>query len=429
MPAIPNGWRAGIFVVDTQTDECIIDLNSEEYFRPASTIKLLTSLACISELGPSYVWETELLADMVSHILYLPANGAPLLNAYQLEILAMETAASLEPGSSWTLVYDTSLFLAEEHLPGWSENDWNKSYCSPVSALALGDNNLELIISSTGDSIRIFTYPPLPHLQLTSTISIGSSKRLTWEVDGWEENLPVINVHGTVRPGTVSTLYIPFAGAPFELTNMLALELEKYGLNIDSIYRDTIPNENLLFRTSVIYSDPLFTIMTSMNKWSRNWVAEMVLRTVSLESGCVPASTEDGCELTGELLLQLLPEMNEFHLADASGLSRLNSLAPVQLAAVLREGISSDEWGAEFLATLPVNGVDGTLSTRLDSLPPGAFRGKTGTLSDTSSIVGLLHTSSGRYLHVVIMLEYNLTAAITARIWQDNFITWLYENY
>lgn len=429
MPDVPSGWRAGIIVIDTQTDESIIDINSEEYFRPASTIKLLTSLSGMRELGPSYIWEMELLADTSDHTLYLPASGVPLLNAYQIEILAMETAATLEPDSRWTLVYDTSLFLAEEHLPGWAEHDWNKLYCSPVNALALGDNNLELIISSTGDSIRIFTYPPLPNLQLTSNITLGPLKRLTWEVGGWEDELPIINLCGTVRPGTVSTLYIPFAGAPFELTNMLALALESYGLEVDSIIRDTVPEDSLLFRTSVIYSDPLFTIMTSMNKWSRNWVAEMILRTVSLESGCLPASSGNGCEITGELLLQLLPGMTEFRLADASGLSRLNSLAPVHLAAVLEEGIASEEWGIEFLATLPVNGVDGTLRTRLEELPPGVFRGKTGTLSDTSSIAGLLHTSSGRYLYVVILLEYNSVSSLTARNWQDNLITWLYYTY
>lgn len=430
MPTVPNGWRAGILVVDAGTDEYIIDINSEEYFRPASTVKLLTSLTGMRELGPSYVWETELFADISSGTLYLPASGVPLLNAYELEIMAMQTAAVLEPGSRWTLVYDTSLFLTEEHLPGWAENDWNKVYCSPVNALALGDNNLELIISSTGDSIRIFTYPPLPHLQLTSNITTASTRSLTWNVSGWEDNLPIINLFGTVKPETVTTLYIPFAGAPFELTAMLALALESYGLDIDSVTHGVIPDDNRLCRTSVIYSNPLFTIMTSMNKWSRNWVAEMVLRTVSLESGCIPASTSNGCELTGDLLLQLLPEMNEFYLADASGLSRLNSLAPVHLAAVLEEGITSEEWGAEFLATLPVNGVDGTLRSRLVDLPPGVFRGKTGTLSDTSSIAGLLHTASGRYLYVIIMLEFNsVSSTTTARNWMDGLIGWLYSTF
>jgi len=129
------------------------------------------------------------------------------------------------------------------------------------------------------------------------------------------------------------------------------------------------------------------------------------------------------------MLAELVPGSTGFQLADGSGLSRLNRLAPVHLAAVILTGISSLQYGPEFLASLPVNGVDGTLNGRMDNLPPGSFRGKTGTLNDTCSIAGILHSSGGKNLIVVIMLEIPEGHVFRARKWQDEVISFLYESF
>jgi D-alanyl-D-alanine carboxypeptidase len=62
-------------------------------------------------------------------------------------------------------------------------------------------------------------------------------------------------------------------------------------------------------------------------------------------------------------------------------------------------------------------------------LPPGTFRGKTGTLSDTSAIAGLLTSSSGRKIILVIMFEVPTNQTWTARGLQDSLISWFWENY
>jgi len=210
---------------------------------------------------------------------------------------------------------------------------------------------------------------------------------------------------------------------------MLAVELENTGLNIDQILYGETPDSDSLLQTSVIFSDPMFVLLASMNKWSRNMVAEMILRTASLETGSYPASTGAGCDAAGQLLLEIAPSLTDFQLADGSGLSRFNSLAPLHLARVLAEGVNSTEWGVEFLATLPVNGVDGTLSSRMTDLPPGSFRGKTGSLNDTSTIAGILSSSSGRSIILVIMLEVPTGQTWPARALQDRLISWFWENY
>ena len=429
MPEIPTAWRAGIYAFDIETGEVLLSINEDQCFRPASTVKLVTSYIALKELGPSYVYETEVLADIPGGNLYIIGSGAPLLSAEHVEIMALETAASLTPGSSWKLFWDTSKFNEESHCPGWDENDWSKVYCPPIEGLSIGDNILQVIVSTIGDSMRTFVYPPLPDLLITNDLIIGSRIQIRTTVNGWEDNAPRLTLSGIMPPDTHLVLYKPFAGPSMEFSEMFSLALESTGLNIDSVLEGEAPDDTTLVRTSVIYSDPLFVLLTSMNKWSRNMIAEMVLRTVSLETGSFPASTGAGCDIAGQILRDLVPDVPGVQLADGSGLSRLNLLAPIHLAAILSNGINSPEWGVEFLATLPVNGVDGTLKSRMSNLPRGAFRGKTGSLNDTSAIAGILTASSGRRIILVIMLETPGGYTWTARAWQDVFITWCWENY
>jgi len=132
--------------------------------------------------------------------------------------------------------------------------------------------------------------------------------------------------------------------------------------------------------------------------------------------------------MAGRMLLEL-HGVDGAQVADGSGLSRLNRISPSQLVGVLLEGAGSPEWGPEFLASLAVNGVDGTMASRLSDLPPGAFRGKTGSLGDTASLAGLLRTSGGRTIALAIMCEVPQGAVHSARNWQDGVVRELYSCY
>ncbi|MFO8182874.1 MAG: D-alanyl-D-alanine carboxypeptidase/D-alanyl-D-alanine-endopeptidase [Candidatus Aegiribacteria sp.] len=429
MPSIPPSWRAGIAAMDAETGELIMELNSSSTFRPASTVKLVTTLLAMRELGPSYVYRTRIMADTLGGGLYAVGSGAPLLGGEHIRIAAMETAAALDPGSSWDLFWDTTRFLTESHSPGWDSSDWSRTYCPPIEGLSVGDNIVQLTVSTRGDTVRILTYPPLPGLQVVNNLSPGGEESVRTRVEGWDEGRPRLILEGTMPPDTHLVLYKPFAGPPAEFAGMLAMELENSGIRINSIMPGRLPDTSLAVQTSVIRSDPMFVLLASMNKWSRNMVAEMVLRTVSLEQGSTPASTGAGCDAAGLMLTELLPELTDFQLADGSGLSRHNRLTPLHLAMVLAAGTSSLQWGAEFLATLPVNGVDGTLRSRMTDLPPGAFRGKTGTLNDTCTIAGILTGSSGRRIILVIMLEVPTGNTWRARSLQDSIVSWFWENY
>jgi D-alanyl-D-alanine carboxypeptidase/D-alanyl-D-alanine-endopeptidase (penicillin-binding protein 4) len=299
-----------------------------------------------------------------------------------------------------------------------------------VTAICVGDNLIEIIVSSIDGEIRTSFYPQLPELVVRNMVVTGSENRITTSVSGWEVGPPVIALEGTIKQGETLILYRPFPGPPRELLLWLSQRFEDADVEITGVVEGTVPTDtNRLQELAMMYSDPMQSLLVSMNKWSRNIIAEQVMRTVAAEVYGAPGSTEAACDMLGAMIDSLAPTgMEQLVIADGSGLSRLNRLAPIHLVALLEAGTTSAEWGPEFLASLPVNGRDGTLSTRMEELPEGTFRGKTGTLSDTCTIAGVLITASGRMLYVAIMLEIPPGQVHRARDWQDSYIAALYAD-
>lgn|GEM_PF-468289 len=428
VPETPSSWRVGIHAIDLESGETLVSVNADAPFRPASTVKAVTTLSALITLGSSYIYRTTIEIDTLGHRILLRGSGAPLLSIEDVARAAMETAAILPEAPCWSLFLDPSAMTGDSHLPGWDEDDWNRTYCPPVEPLCIGDNVLEVVISSVNGRVRLFSYPPLPGLRIfRESLTTGSTTALTAVGGNWETAEPEIRISGTIRSGDRKILYQPFAGAPGELAMVLQEELSSLGVNSENRGILNRTDQDAAFSTaSVMYSDPLWIILGSMNKWSRNMVAEQILRTVARETSGEPGSTRAGCDVSGALLDSLVPGAEGWQLADGSGLSRLNLLTPRQMAAVFRAGATSLEFGPEFLASFPVNGVDGTLSSRMESLPEGSFRGKTGSLNDTCTITGILTTRNGRKVALAIFLEIPSGQILRARAWQDSYIEALY---
>lgn len=427
IPETPSGWRTGILAIDLETGQEVLSRNPDALFRPASVMKVVTSVTALEYLGPSFVYRTTIQADTSGGRIWLVGSGAPLLSAEDVTRAAMETVALLPPGRRWELYLDGSCFFPETHLLGWDESDWDKSYCPPVEPICIGDNVLQIVVSAVDGVVRVFSYPRLPGLSLTfDEVRVGTAGRITASVTGWSEHVPRIALRGTLARNERVILYKPFAGAPTEMALFLENEFARWGADVSYAGEGT-PGPGAVTMSTML-SQPMWSLLASMNKLSRNILSELILRTVDLRTSGTRASTRAGCDISGELMERILPGVQGWQLADGSGLSRFNLLTPRQLTAVFAHGARSAVYGPEFLASFPVNGVDGTLHNRMRSLPPGAFRGKTGTLNDTCTLTGMLIASSGRRYVTAIMLEIPRGTGWSARAWQDALVQSMYDN-
>jgi len=95
----------------------------------------------------------------------------------------------------------------------------------------------------------------------------------------------------------------------------------------------------------------------------------------------------------------------DFFFFDGSGLSNQDLITP-RAATTLLAYASRQPWGASWRSTMPVAGVDGTLSSRFTHSPvKGRLDAKTGTLGEVRGLSGYLTTTSGRTLAISILVN------------------------
>lgn len=91
--------------------------------------------------------------------------------------------------------------------------------------------------------------------------------------------------------------------------------------------------------------------------------------------------------------------------ADGSGLSRAGLMSAAVIVRLL-EAMDRSRWREEFIAALPVAGVDGTLRSRMrDGRARRRVRAKTGTLTGVSALSGYAQTVGGERLVFAMVMN------------------------
>jgi serine-type D-Ala-D-Ala carboxypeptidase/endopeptidase (penicillin-binding protein 4) len=137
-----------------------------------------------------------------------------------------------------------------------------------------------------------------------------------------------------------------------------------------------------------IDSKPSQDLVTDMDKFSNNFVAEMLCKHVGLKLKA-PGDIANGMKQIRDLAVGWGISESEFKLINPSGLTRenrLSSRALVRLLEVIHERF--DFW-PELLSSLPIGGVDGTLKKRFTSEKMKRHvRAKTGMLDGVVALAG-----------------------------------------
>ena len=136
-------------------------------------------------------------------------------------------------------------------------------------------------------------------------------------------------------------------------------------------------------------SSPLIRLLSSMDTWSDNFIAEMLLKQLGARiTG--HGTTGAGARIVASTLAEDLIPLKGVRLADGSGLSSLNRLTARTLAATL-ETIAHTTALRRLLDTFAIAGATGTLRHRLLDIPNHQLvRGKTGTTDHSSALSGFV---------------------------------------
>src|SRR5262249_28204107 len=149
----------------------------------------------------------------------------------------------------------------------------------------------------------------------------------------------------------------------------------------------------------------LADIITRVNKWSINWLADRVIMTAAALVKREPPSMELALAAMYDWLSRH-PHIarTDVTVDTGSGLSYHTRITAHELVSIVRSaagfGPNSDAAQSHaWLASLSVGGTDGTLSSRFrTSDARGHLRGKTGTLSTAIALSGVLEVDPQRPL-------------------------------
>jgi D-alanyl-D-alanine carboxypeptidase/D-alanyl-D-alanine-endopeptidase (penicillin-binding protein 4) len=133
----------------------------------------------------------------------------------------------------------------------------------------------------------------------------------------------------------------------------------------------------------------------STNKPSNNFFAEMLLKELG-GAGAGKGTTDKGARRTRRFAKRLGARAR---IVDGSGLAHQNRASPRNVVDLLVGLDRRTSFAAEFEAfksSLPIAGVDGTLSDRMRGGPAeGRCQAKTGTLTGVSALSGYCRSKGG----------------------------------
>ncbi|MFQ5650185.1 MAG: D-alanyl-D-alanine carboxypeptidase/D-alanyl-D-alanine-endopeptidase [bacterium] len=414
--------RVGIKIVSLASGQTVYEKNSHLLFHPASNMKLLTTATALTRLGTNFTFKTILYADTAAVFdsvivgnLYLKGFADPELSLTDLAWMAQQLKKKGIRRITGDLVCDDTTLDELYRGAGWMWDDASSWYYAPIGALTVNDNCVTVAVkpgARVGDSLQVRLDPPTAYMKVANlgltvdsldTIHIKKFKvQRKWITP---ENTVVIS--GGLPPGAKERRYVIDVVNPTLFTGTLFAEaLEREAIELSGqIVAGELPDTNVVLVTHL--SQPLASVVRNTNKISDNLSAELILKTVGAELKGTPGTAKKGLAVVKEFLHEAGVDTTALSLADGSGSSRYNQISPDHIMKVLQAMHKDFRLQAEFKASLPIAGVDGTLRHRMKTTPAeGKLRAKTGNLRGVSALSGYTTTATGELLAFAMIMEH-----------------------
>lgn len=390
--------QIGVSVIDLATGETLFAHNAETALNPASNAKLLTTAAALERLGPEHRYTTRVWTEAsavgdgaITGKLYLQGGGDPALVTGKIYELAGQLRSAGIERVIGPIVVDASRFDGDALPPGFDKKDEFASHRAPGGAMSVNYNTYEVHArpgKTVGDPPRLIVEPPIPSLVIESDAKTVAGKgNKLWVVSTEQGGKTVLSFHGELGLGNGPSAYrYPISDPSRYAGELFALALSERGVKLSkpSVELGLVPKDVKLLATA--RSESLSELCRSVNKWSNNFMAEQILRSLVPSNGATAAAS---LELLRAYTVEIgLPQAG-LVVGNGSGLYNNNMISPAALTDLLAHVYADFRFRSDFLASLAIMGSDGTTRSRLSKSPAeGWVRVKTGTLDDVSALSG-----------------------------------------
>ena len=433
----------GVHVVNLTNGDVLYSRNADKLFHPASNMKLFTSVAALTTMGPEHRLTTRALidsaavpADTVRSPIWLTGAGDPEFTLGDMAELVEQLAALGITAIDGDIICDDSkldtLYMGE----GWMWDDKSSWFWPPLSAMVVNRNSVEFFLradSIPGAPARYRTVPAIPYFDIVNTsISLPRDSLRTLLADStqtiqwlkaerrWQKEQEIIDITGYALTGAPEKNFtIEVVDAVRYFGTVFRALCERAGIRITgSIRRGRAPENARIVASHA--SPPLSSLLTAMNKPSDNLHAELLLKLAGAAAYGTPGTAKKGIRVIKTFLGQAGIDTATIRFSDGSGVSRYNLVMPKTITGLLAAVYDHFSFSSEFIASLPIAGIDGTLDKRMHgTAAEGVLHAKTGSLSGVSTLAGYVPSAEGDMLAFSIMMSHFTGEAGPRRRIQD----------
>jgi len=361
-----GGAASGLLVVDTESEQ-VLCASAPGRSRPlASNMKLFTTAAALSKLGPEYRIVTKVFRDgpvdangVLHGSLYLQGGGDPALGT---------------PGfyGSYLGGLGTNIFSLTPQIKA--------AGIESISGRLYADDTIFDRRRGVADS----GYGTSPYIGPLSGLAFNSGFSGSTSASGFSSDPAKLAATKLVRSLSQAGVKVP---------SQIAL-------------RPTPPNGE---RVALVRSPSLDRIVNLTDVYSDNYFAETLIKLLGAKFGGA------GTTAAGANVVEAFARAHgsTVQAVDGSGLTRSNRSSPREIVDLLL-GMQEDEAGEEFIQDLALAGQEGTVASRMEGTAAyGRCRTKTGTISGVSNLSGYCFNRSGRVIAFSVLMAGvgNLTLA------------------
>jgi D-alanyl-D-alanine carboxypeptidase/D-alanyl-D-alanine-endopeptidase (penicillin-binding protein 4) len=381
----------------------IFSLNSEKKFIPASVTKILTSYAALKIFPQNYKFKTELHLDGKN--LYIKGGGDPSFVSENMWYLVNEFVRH-NINTVKDIIVDDSLFDQVRYDQSRESVRVDRSYDAPVGAMSFNWNSINIFVKplQINKAAQIYLDPDNKYFRLINITDVNDNKSFKDLIIDVNQEKKYIKVSGDVHSGVPEKAYYKNVSDPnlWTAENLKSFLLQRNIVTTGEIRTGAVPATASL--VAVSESKSINQILADMNKFSNNFVAEMLTKGLSAQNNEKPATLGSGIEIIQNELKKIGLNSKDVYIVNPSGFSRDNMITPAGLNKVL-EVIQKDfQIFPAFVESLPILGIDGTLKRRMrDTKIEGSVRAKTGYLDGVIALSGYAGRPNGDVLRFTFL--------------------------
>jgi D-alanyl-D-alanine carboxypeptidase/D-alanyl-D-alanine-endopeptidase (penicillin-binding protein 4) len=393
-------------LVQNERGEEVFSLNSRKNLVPASISKIPTAVASLETWTPGHRFSTQIYADgritngTLQGDIILKGLGEPALVSERLWFLVNALTRYQIKKVTGDIIVDESYFDSIRYDKDRLPMSEGRAFDAPVSALSFNWNAVNVYVqpSKASGSASVFIDPENSYITQVSnrakTVSTGSTALQVTPVAVKQNGQFIgdrVEVSGQISLKDKEMVYYRSISEP---DLWAGAHLKEFLKQRQVEVMGAVKRGQASSKSTLLIDEPGEALRENVNdmmKFSNNFIAEMLAKHLSIEAGARPGNLAGGVEVIRKTLDRAGLDRTEYSFVSPSGLSTKNKMSAGHFNQLLHYALKS-KIAPEFLASLPIAGVDGTLKSRLKTYN---VRAKTGLLTGVSSLAGVAYKKDG----------------------------------